>query len=394
MRLLFLCALIALSSLALVDMSHRVGALLFKPLPEAEQLQVSEVGLRELRSMQYCTPQRRGGEICRWGIEVRTLDDRSLRLNLAPMDDRYALLQSGDRLRIGVYRETIYTLERLTAGHSVVGLESRAVLLDETGFSQWRQRWQVQQIGWIVGELLIVSLVFLIGQRLPQLSLGGSVILILLLSIFGHVLWGKPKPSALPEQAELVNMPVGQFLLAERLVCPQHWAFEAKCEPQQVLVDESGKLWPLAYAEVMVLPAQRGDSLLLGIYAGKIYRITHAPREPGTPTDCAYQQNPMARRAQVIWMCDDDRRLLERSRNPLSSAQQQFDELAEKTRRTKVILDFSASEWAYREARRDYERHWAMLFLAPLLITLLAICKPIIDVLLKRWKGRKSGDLS
>lgn len=50
---LFLCALIALSSLALVDMSHRVGALLFKP--EAEQLQVSEVGLRELRSMQYCT---------------------------------------------------------------------------------------------------------------------------------------------------------------------------------------------------------------------------------------------------------------------------------------------------------------------------------------------------
>ncbi len=92
MRLLFLCALIALSSLALVDMSHRVGALLFKPLPEAEQLQVSEVGLRELRSMQYCTPQRRGGEICRWGIEVRTLDDHPLRLNLGPMDDRYALL--------------------------------------------------------------------------------------------------------------------------------------------------------------------------------------------------------------------------------------------------------------------------------------------------------------
>src|SRR5690606_5681593 len=315
MRWLISTFLIALGIFALVNAGQRVGDLLFNPLPQPAQLQSTDTVLEQLQSVQYCKHQRRGGQICRWAIQLLTRDGASSGLHRLPPDERYVLLQPGDRLRLGVYRNTIYPLERVAAQRPVNGLEQHAVLLDGPGFGQWRQAWTLQQLGWIALELSLFALACWTGFRLPSTSSPRVLFMMFCISSFSWLAYGRSEPAPLPVETELSDISISHAAVVERLQCPLIWFAWKRCEPRMVILDAHGKTWPLAYEEVALRPAQRGDQLLLGTYAGSVYRVRHAPPDDAAP-GCSYRQNPLSRRTQVTWSCDDVRAVA-RARNPL-----------------------------------------------------------------------------
>lgn len=363
MRWLISTFLIALGIFALVNAGQRVGDLLFNPLPQPAQLQSTDTVLEQLQSVQYCKNQRRGGQICRWAIQLLTRDGASWELHHLPLDERYVLLQPGDRLRLGVYRNTIYTLERVAAQRPVNGLEQHAVLLDGPGFGQWRQAWTLQQLGWIALELSLFALACWTGFRLPSTSSPRVLFMMFCISSFSWLAYGRSEPAPLPVETELSDISISHAAVVERLQCPLIWFAWKRCEPRMVILDAHGKTWPLAYEEVALRPAQRGDQLLLGTYAGSVYRVRHAPPDDAAP-GCSYRQNPLSRRTQVTWSCDDVRAVA-RARNPLGEAQRQLALSNEAFRHSLPLLSFGQSERAFREASVRHDRSLAAIFLGP-----------------------------
>lgn len=379
MRWLLSALLIALGIFAFVNAAHRVGFLLAADVPQPGQLAVIEIVLKDLQSTEFCREDRKGRKRCRWAMLLKAEDDQEWELNLTPIlacsDSRYALLQPGDRLQLGLYRDRVYTLERLSAVRRVPGLEDRAVLLDEFGLAQWRWQRVWVQLGWLVLEGLLFLLACYLMARLRGDFQSHGLLQFFFIVTIAFLSTGRLGPASLPKEAELVDQSVRYLALGERLVCGESWRAITPCRPERFLLDEQGRIWPLAY-RVPVHSVQRGEEVLLGLHDAKVYRITLPPPAVEVRADCGYRQNPMARRTQVIWLCDDALQPIERGRSVLGET---LKEWGEPTRVNP--LEFRWSERVYVEERAEHNRRLMWMY-APLLLG--------VTLLLLGYRGKRT----
>lgn len=371
MRWLLSTLFIALGIFAFVNASHRVGMLLAAEVPTPGQLTVTEIVLKDLQSTKFCREDRKGRRLCRWAMLLVAADDREWELKLDPLrardDSRYSLLQEGDRLRLGLYRDRVYTLERLSAGLRVPGLEAREVLLDDRGLEQWRWQRVWGQLGWLVLEVLLFLLACYLLASLRGDSVPRCVLQLFFMVAVTLLSQGRFGPAPLPEEGELREHSVRYLALGERLVCGASWHAITPCRPERFLLDEQGRSWPLAYQPV-VHSMKRGEEVVLGLYDDKVYRISLPPPPVEARTGCAYRQNPMARRTQVLWLCDEDLRPIRRGREPVGES---LRELGEPQRF--APLAFRWSERAYFEERAERNRRLVWLYLPLLLAATLLL---------------------
>lgn len=379
MRWLFFTLLIALGVLAFADLLGRTQPLV-ATFPERGQLQFVDVTLAKLVSAEVCRARRRGADECRWAMFLETEDARSWRLVLEPLlerqDHRYALLQQGDRLRLGLFQDRVYTLQRLTSAIRTPGLEANASLLSESELYDWRYRWLAIQILWLaLDTLVIVVSVYLLWRRKRLNTLNQHLLAqVLVLMISASMLWSW-RPQPLPEEYELVDLPVRFLAIGERLNCGAGWSRVMRCQPQRFLLDDQARVWPLAYPTSHSLSIERSAELALGIYGGKVYRISYPKVDD--PAKCGYRQNPMARRTQVIWICEDALEAIERDRQPQAALQEKADQQITELKRLPP-MPYRWTEQAYLEARAWHNRFFfaVLLALATMLMLGLLLQRP------------------
>ena len=373
MRWLFLTLIMALGVLAFVDLLGRTQPLMVA-FPARGQLQFVDITLAGLNSAEVCRAQRRGGTACRWVMSLEADDARSWQLMLEPLldrqDHRYALLQPGDRLRLGLFQERVYALQRLAANATTPGLEATATLLSEATLYDWRYRWLAIQMLWLVLDVLVIAVSFYLLWRRQRLITFNQQLLahVLVLTVLASMLWSW-RPQPLPEERALVDLPVRFFAIGERLDCMAGWSRVTRCQPQRFLQDDQARIWPLAYSTSHSLSIDRGAELELGMHGDKVYRITYPMVDVGEPAKCVYRQNPMARRTQVIWICEDALEAIERGRQPLAALQEKAkQQIAELKRFPPMPYDWT--EQAYLEARTWHNR---LIFLVLLVLGIMFV---------------------
>lgn len=108
------------------------------------------------------------------------------------------------------------------------------------------------------------------------------------------------------------------------------------------------------------------------MHDGRVYRISYVETAADEPQKCGYRQNPLARRNDVIWLCEDDLRIIDRGRDPLRAAQTQA---AQRLVELKLLppMPYRWTEQAYLEARAWHNSllSVALLGLGALLVHLL-----------------------
>ena len=105
------------------------------------------------------------------------------------------------------------------------------------------------------------------------------------------------------------------------------------------------------------------------MHGDKVYRITYPMVDVGEPAKCVYRQNPMARRTQVIWICEDALEAIERGRQPLAALQEKAkQQIAELKRFPPMPYDWT--EQAYLEARTWHNR---LIFLVLLVLGIMFV---------------------
>ncbi|MGA4640255.1 hypothetical protein ACQKC8_10840 [Stutzerimonas stutzeri] len=376
MRWLSLTLITALGILAFIDTLARTRPLL-APFPERSQLQFVDTTLASVNSSEVCGARWRGGKACRWVILLEADDARVWELMLEPLlerqDHRYALLQPGDRLRLGQFQGRAYTLQRLAAKTRTPGLEAPATLLSEAALYDWRYRWLVVQALWLMLDALVIAAVLYVLWKRRRTHTGNQHRLAhaIVLTVLTGTLWSW-RPQPLPEERVLVDSHVRFLAVGERLNCAAGWSRPTRCQPQRFLLDDQAQAWPLAYPASQPLSIARGAELKLGMHDGRVYRISYVETAADEPQKCGYRQNPLARRNDVIWLCEDDLRIIDRGRDPLRAAQTQA---AQRLVELKLLppMPYRWTEQAYLEARAWHNSllSVALLGLGALLVHLL-----------------------
>lgn len=324
MRRLSLTLIAALGVVTFIDMLGRTTPFLTS-FPGRGQLQFVDITLASVNSAQVCHPYR-GRKTCYWVMRLEADDSRTWRLMLEPLherqDHRYALLQPGDRLRLGQFQGRAYTLQRLYAKTKMPGLESPATLLSEAELYDWRYRWLVIQALWLMlDSLVIAAVLYVLLKRRGTLTATQQLLAnVLVLTVLGGALWSW-RPQPLPDERALVNSPVRFFAAGELLDCAAGWGRSTRCRPQRFLLDDQARVWPLAYPASWTHSIARGAKLDLGVYHGRVYRISYTKASADESQKCGYRQNPLARRTDVIWLCDDDLRAIDPNRDHLADLQ-------------------------------------------------------------------------
>lgn len=141
MRLLILVLLGLTAALSIRDGIGRVVSLAAS-IPEQGQLVQEQVEVEGVDIEQFCSSLRRGRRTCSWEMVLHVEDGRTLRLFLKPLlqseDERYALLQPGDKLRLGLFGDVAYTLARVSTKNPLPGLAPSVTLLGEAQLRKWR----------------------------------------------------------------------------------------------------------------------------------------------------------------------------------------------------------------------------------------------------------------
>ncbi len=327
MRWLSLTLIAALGVVTLIDMLGRATPFLTS-FPGRGQLQFVDITLASVNSAEVCRPYR-GRETCYWVMRLEADDSRTWRLMLEPLherqDHRYALLQAGDRLRLGQFQGRAYTLQRLYAKTNMPGLESTATLLSEAELYDWRYRWLLIQALWLIlDSLVIAAVLYVLWKRRRTLTATQQLLAhVLVLTVLGGALWSW-WPEPLPKERALVDSPVRFFAAGELLDCSAAWGRVTRCQPQRFLLDDQARVWPLAYPASWTLSIARGAQLDLGVYHGRVYRISYTKAPADESPKCGYRQNPLARRTDVIWLCDDDLRTIDPNRDHLADKHAEF----------------------------------------------------------------------
>lgn len=358
MRWRSLTLIAALGVLAFIDMLGRTTPFLTS-FPGRGQLQFVDITLASVNSAEVCHPYR-GTETCYWVMRLEADDSRTWRLMLEPLherqDHRYALLQPGDRLRLGQFEGRAYTLQRLYAKTSTPGLESTAPLLSEAELYEWRYRWFVIQALWLILDSLVIAAVLYVLWKRRRTHTASQLLLahVLVLTVLAGTLWSW-RPQPLPEERALVDSPVRFFAAGELLDCAGAWGRTTRCQPQRFLLDDQARVWPLAYPASWTLSIARGAKLDLGVYHGRVYRISYTKASADESQKCGYRQNPLARRTDVIWLCEDDLRIIDPDRDNLADLQAQFaQQLAEL--KFPPPMPYRWAEQAYLELRAQHNR--------------------------------------
>lgn len=348
MRLLVLVLLGFAVALSIRDGIGRVTSLVAS-IPERGQLvqQLVEVEGHDVRL--FCSSLRHGGKSCRWEMVLLVEDGRIIRLFLEPLlqsgDERYALLQPGDKLRLGLSGDIAYTLERLSAENPLPGLAPSVTLLGEAQLREWRADIVWRGYLWLAVDLVVLFFAF---RTLKRVHLAASGVLCLSCTVLLMVVsvWGW-RPGPLPKEHELIDQPITAAAVGTRLSCrAARLGSRRHCEPQQFIADSDGKIWPIAYPGTSVLTPERGRDLLLGTRFDVVYRIKNAPNE-NSERNCSFRQHPLSRERKIVWMCDDDaaERYL-RAREPVKALVDRLPGVSK--------LDPLPFEWtrnAYRQAR-------------------------------------------
>lgn len=361
MRWLSLTLITALGVLAFIDMLARTRPLL-APFPERSQLQFVDTTLASVNSSEICHEQRRGGKACRWVMLLEADDARVWELMLEPLlerqDYRYALLQPGDRLRLGQFQGRAYTLQRLAAKTKTPGLEATATVLSEAALYDWRYRWLVIQALWLMLDALVIAAFLYVLWKRRRTHTNNQYLLAhaLVLTVLAGTLWSW-RPQPLPEERVLVDSNVRFFAVGERLNCVAGLSRFMRCQPQRFLLDNQAQVWLLAYPASQPLSIARGAELRLGMYDGKVYRISYPETAADEPQRCGYRQNPLARRNDVIWLCEDDLKIIDRGRDPLRALQAQY------AQKLLPPLPYRWTEQAYLEVGAWHNRLFSFVLL-------------------------------
>lgn len=353
-----------------------------RDFPSPGQLQQRQLTLQELSPKLQCPSPprgRKGGKGCSWVISLAAQGGEVWRVFLPPLLEpgrsSYALLQAGDRLEVGLFQGKVYTLRRLAAAHPSSDLAQRLDILDEAQLQGWRGQWRWRQFGWLALDLGAIVLVGWLFRRHRQSVMAGLLLMPLLSVLCLLLLPWSWRPAPLPAQQALQTQRV-QFVAAGlRLECSSVWLLESLCEPQVLLFDRSMGVWPIAYlASTALVDGERigkGEWLQLGVHNGKVYRIARdEPPEVEAVNNCGYRQNPLARRSQVIWICDDQLKVIDKGRNPLHSFLQEKDpRLLPRPRQDPLPYEWSLS--AYQAEVRSHNELMLLTVLIPLGVAIL-----------------------
>ncbi len=261
-------------------------------------------------------------------------------------------------MRLGQFRGRVCTLQLLAAKTKTPGLEASATLLGEAALYDWRHRWLVIQTLWLMLDALVIAAVLYVFWKRRRTHTGNQYLLahVLVLTVLAGTLWNW-RPQPLPEERVLVDSHVRFFAVGERLNCVAGWGRLTRCQPQRFLLDDKAQVWPLAYPASQPLSVARGAELKLGMYDGRVYRISYSETPAEEPQKCGYRQNPLARRTDVIWLCGDGLRIIDHGRDPLAAL------------RTHVVqgplppMPYRWTEQAYLEVRAWHNRLFSVVLL-------------------------------
>ncbi|GEM_PF-630960 len=365
MRLFFLLFLAFMAALAVLDGTGRISQL-FDFLPDRGTLVHQDIRVKDVETGNYCVTLRRGERTCRSYMVIVTEQGSQLRLFLDPLlekgDGRYALLQPGDQLRVGLHGDIAYTLARTSTEQPLPGLEASVTLQDEAQLRGWRRDVVRRASVWLFADIVVlwVAYGFVSRMRFPlraYLAYLLCTVLVIAISIWGQ----RPRP--LPASHRLIDQPVTVGAFGERLACRPGWLkLSRRCEPQNFLTDMQGNIWPIAYPGALMLPLKRGQYVMLGVSNNVVYRIRNAAPS-ASKQGCRFRDHPLSRERKVVWMCDDEAARIERARDPIRAMISRIGEMPSKVE----PLNF---EWTRQAYAREKEQHNKKLFLgafAPLL---------------------------
>lgn len=355
MRLLFLASFAFLAALAAKDAISRAASLM-ATVPSAKELLQEQITVKSVETGQYCTVLRRGERMCDWRMVLVTDGQREIRMFLAPLldanDGRYALLQAGDELNVGLRGDVAYTITRTASPAPLPGLPRTATLLDMVQLKAWHKSLLWRDGGRLLADILVLALAYVMIKRMRFPSRALVLYLLCAVLVSAVSVWSlRPRP--MPALRSLVDQPVTVAAFGEKLSCRSGWlSTHRRCEPQSFIADTEGRIWPLAYSDTVMLPIERGQDVLLGTHEGFIYRIKPPIQSKKAQGTCSFRDHPTASQRKVVWMCDDEAERLVRQRDFVG----QFVARIDRGRMKRELLQFDWTQAAYNEQERKH-RH-------------------------------------
>lgn len=365
MRLFFLLVLAFIAALAVLDGKGRIFQL-FDFLPDRGALVRQDIRVKDVETGNYCATLRGGYRICQWYMVILTETGPTLRLFLDPLlekgDGRYALLQPGDQLRVGLHGDIAYTLVRTSTEQPLPGLEARVSLQDEAQLRGWRRGVVRQAGGGLLADVVVLCVAYGFVRRMRFPLRAYLAYLLCTVLVMAISIWVE-RPRSLPASHQLFDQPVTVGAIGERLACRPGWLkLSRRCEPQNFLTDMQGNIWPIAYPGALMLPLKRGEYVILGVSNNMVYRIKNGV-PPASKQGCRFRDHPTSRERKVVWMCDDEAARIERGRDPIRTMISRIGEMPSRI----DPLRFEWTQEAHTDAQKRHKRRLFMGLYMPLL---------------------------
>jgi hypothetical protein len=374
MRWLIGCCVVAFLALS-VDALMRIK-FLTEELPGPSQLRTVQVVVHTVESGRRCSlPGKR--QTCWQELKLVAEDGQWWWLARLPETLTHtsvaAFVQPGERVEVGVYASTAYTLRRLQPAPARLGLgESREVFSDaqlRTTYAAWASQQRVH-LGLAVLAMLFLALVIWRWRQHPTVA---SVILPTWIALFAWFVYPKFAGEPFPERAELHPQVVQFAALGVWVDCT-----DSQCQPQTLLLDQQQQRWPLASATTVLAGSlnalKPGTPLSLGIHQGKVYSVAVLPTADEPASNCGYRLNERSRTTEVTWQCGEpapgrDAGFREQLRHAEAKHQQ-----AQPVRSLPELISYDRTSDTARQLRQ-ISRDWNMLAIWGLLTLVLgAIC--------------------
>lgn len=367
MRWLIGCCVVAFLALS-VDVLVRV-LLLREQLPEPSQLRPVTVVVQGVESGMRCSlPGKR--KTCWEELKLVAADGQWWWLARLPETLTHtsvaAFVQPGERVEVGVYSSTVYTLRRLQPAPSGLGLgETREVFSDaqlRDSYAAWASQQRVR-LGGAVLAMLLLALLIVRWRQQPTVA---SVVLPGWLAVSAWLVYPTFVDESFPQKADLRPQLVQFAALGAWVDCA-----DFRCRPQTLLLDQQQHRWPLASAATLqasrLQALKAGTPLSLGVYEGQVYSVALVPAAVEDPaSNCGYRQNKLARTTQVTWQCgdpgpDSDAGFMQQLRHAEAKKQQTPPAMP-----PAQLISYEMSSTVAREMRQS-SRPWYLLALWGLL---------------------------
>lgn len=369
MRLLALLFLVVIAALAVHDGLGRMSQLV-NAVPDKGSLVQQEISVKDVETGRYCKVLRRGERLCQWHMVIVSERGRSLRMFLDPLletgDGRYALIQAGDTLQVGLKGDIAYTLAWTSTQQQLPGLAPSVTLQGEAQLHRWRSGVVRRESIRLLADIAVLWVAYGFVRRMRFVLRAYLLYFLCTLLVFAISIWSQ-RPPPLPAAHQLIDQPVTVAALGERLHCRPGWMKLSRgCKPQSFVADTDGRIWPVAYPNALILPLKRGDSVVLGVRNELVYRIREAAPKRNSE-GCRFRDHPLFETRKVVWMCDDEAERIERARDPMRAMISQIG----KKRPRIDPLQFEWTEKAYADAKQQH--NWKMFAgaFAPLVVWLL-----------------------